>query len=106
VNRCGSSLSEGRAGDVHGGDRLPRELIVLMFCFVADRADKPSTVLAFEWEGEQKIAGIEREMQLAVHRRSARLHVCDIGEMCIRPAREPICSASRTLECAPSHHAM
>ena len=55
---------------------------------LAHRADEPRAPLALQREDGEKVGRVQRDLQLAVHRRSPRCHVRDIKEVSVCAARE------------------
>ena len=67
---------------------VPRQVLALVFGFLAHGADEPRAPLALQREDGEKIGRVQADVQLAVHHRSARFHVGDIKEVGVHPARE------------------
>ena len=67
---------------------VPRQGLVLVFGFLADRPDETRTPLGLQRKNGEKIGRVQGDVHLAVHRRSVRLHVGDIEEVGVRAARK------------------
>ncbi len=54
----------------------------------AHGADEPRVAVLFQRKDGKKIARVQRDVQLAVHRRAARFDVGDVEQVIVRAARE------------------
>jgi len=61
---------------------------MVVFSFIAHRPHKSSTPRAIQREHRNKIGPVQRNMQFAVHRFSAGIHVSDIEDMRVSPTRK------------------
>ena len=59
-----------------------------MFGAGAHDADEARAPVLLQWKDGKKIARVQRGVQLAVHRRAARVDVGDVEEMVVRAARK------------------
>ena len=66
---------------------VPRK-VVLLLSLLTDCPDEPGLPLSLQWEDDEKIAAVERDMQFAIHGGAARLHIGDVKEMVVYSARK------------------
>ena len=88
-------------------DVVPRQVLVLLSGVRAHGADEPRVPLLLQRKDGEKIGRVQGDVQLAVHRRSARFDVGDVEQVVVGAAGEADLQAPRArLECAPSQPAM
>ena len=66
---------------------VPRK-VPLLFSLLTDCPDEPGLPLSLQREDDEKIAAVERDMQFTIHGGAARLHIGDVEEMVVDPARK------------------
>src|SRR5580692_495089 len=79
--------------DAHPFDHLlahvvPGQLFLPVFGILTHRANESHPPLAFQWEDGEKLALVQADVYIAVHRRSPTFHVRNIKEMVVVPAWE------------------
>ena len=75
---------------------VPRQLVLLVFgLLIAYRADEPRAPFVLQRKDREKIGRVQADVQLAVHRRAARLDIGDVKEMVVRAAGKADSAAPR-----------
>src|SRR5690348_400911 len=69
--------------DAHGvhysfADIIPFEFVASTCSFIAHSANEPYSSLASPWKHGEKVGSIECDVEIAIHRRTAALHVSDV----------------------------
>src|SRR6266446_8549954 len=59
-------------------------MIALVFGLIAHRTDESRSALILQWENGEEIGGVQRDVEFAVHRWSARQDVGNVEEVVVR----------------------